>query len=605
MVRDRDGSMAMAEGNGRTQRPGNGRAWFWGSLVLAIGYGLQGLMGAFSRPYVIQDDARQHVFWMERFVDLQLFPNDAIADYFQMVAPPLYQGIYASLATLGIDPLLAAKFLPIALGVGASAYAYRLTVALLPIPAAGFLGALFANQALWLEDDLISATPRAFAELLLLMAADALARNRLGQCWAAIALQGGIYPQAMMLSFGAVALGRVRWHWRPTRWRWRHDRQGWIRWWGCVAIAVAALIALTNTSGAAIHAAGFGPALTAAEARQLPEFSYVLGEPGRSHFFDPNPILFWLVNPRSGLLFPGVFNPLALAALALPWLLRDRREVATAAALPSDQPMVCRISPHIHILGDFLGTSILLWSLAHLLLFRLHLPGRYPHYTLILVLIPSGAIALFILGDRLWRWWRAPHRSHRTRMVTATLAIGLLLPLAIVPALPSMTIPSHLQIRGRLGPIYEFLQTQPKDILIASLSKEASNIPAFAHRSVLTGQEFAIPYHRGYAALMRRRIEDTIAAHYTADPAALRAYLNRYDIDYLIVEPWTLTAEQLADDAWLHHYPNATGPALDALRAGQIPALFAHILPCNILEADDRYLVDAHCIRNGRPPQQT
>lgn len=62
---------------------------FWLSLsfAFAIIYGLIALQKAFSNEYVIQDDARQHVFWMRRFIDPDLFPNDLIADYFQSVAP--------------------------------------------------------------------------------------------------------------------------------------------------------------------------------------------------------------------------------------------------------------------------------------------------------------------------------------------------------------------------------------------------------------------------------------------------------------------------------------------------------------------------------------
>lgn len=581
--------------------------WGWGSAAIALLYGLQGLAGAFSRPHIIQDDARQHVFWMARYLDPDLFPNDAIADYFQAVAPPIYGALYHGLAALGIDPLLAAKLLPVALGLGATAYAYRLTVALLPLPIAGFVGALLVNQSLWLEDDVVSGTPRAFAEVLLLMFVDGLVRRSPWQCWAAIALVGGIYPQAMLLAWGAALLGLVRWHWHPGRWRWRGDRAaGWIAW-GCSAIAVALVVLLQGRGGAALAAGGFGPALTAAEARHLPEFGYVLGEPGRALFFDPNPLLFWLVSPRSGLLFTGVVNPLALTAIALPFWLGRRKGPSpddghNSGEGPPD-PILAQISPQIRLLNHVLASALLLWTAAHLLLFRLHLPARYSRYGLLLVLIPGGAIALTVLGGKLWRRWRgSPASWGKGGAIALTLLI--VLPAVVVPALPSMVIPSHLQIPGRLGEMYAFLERQPKSALTASLSKEADSIPAFARRPVLLGREFAVPYHRGYANRLRQRIEATIAAHYTANPAELRAYLAQYRIDYLLVEPWILTAEQLAKQQWFHHYPAATDAALANLRAGQIPALNAFIVPCAILEVRDRYLVDAHCIQTGQPPQK-
>ena len=67
------------------------QSWRW-ALALALGlsvlYAIPDLRLAFSGPYVAQNDARQHVFWMERFRHPDAFPHDLIADYYQAVAPP-------------------------------------------------------------------------------------------------------------------------------------------------------------------------------------------------------------------------------------------------------------------------------------------------------------------------------------------------------------------------------------------------------------------------------------------------------------------------------------------------------------------------------------
>lgn len=63
------------------------RFWFSLSLTFSAIYSILGLREAFSSEYVVQDDARQHVFWMLRFLDPELFPQDLIANYFQSVAP--------------------------------------------------------------------------------------------------------------------------------------------------------------------------------------------------------------------------------------------------------------------------------------------------------------------------------------------------------------------------------------------------------------------------------------------------------------------------------------------------------------------------------------
>ena len=71
----------------------NDRLWNL-SLSISLGFAVfccyLALREGFSSQWVVQDDARQHVFWMLRYLDPQLFPDDLIADYFQSVAPVGY-----------------------------------------------------------------------------------------------------------------------------------------------------------------------------------------------------------------------------------------------------------------------------------------------------------------------------------------------------------------------------------------------------------------------------------------------------------------------------------------------------------------------------------
>jgi hypothetical protein len=51
----------------------------------------------------VQDDARQHVFWMRRFLNSELFANDLITDHFQSIAPLGYAFFYRSFVLSGIE----------------------------------------------------------------------------------------------------------------------------------------------------------------------------------------------------------------------------------------------------------------------------------------------------------------------------------------------------------------------------------------------------------------------------------------------------------------------------------------------------------------------
>ncbi|MGL5192685.1 MAG: hypothetical protein ACRC8Y_03630, partial [Chroococcales cyanobacterium] len=173
--------------------------WFSLSLTVAAVYGIGGLQQAFSADLVVQDDARQHVFWMQRFLEPGLFPNDLIADYFQSVAPAGYALFYRAIAAVGIAPLLLSKLLPPLLGLITTAFCFGVTMELFPVPIAGFMASVLLNQSLWMQDGLISATPKAFVyPLFLPFLYYFLHKNSLatGIC---IALLGLFYPQYVLI----------------------------------------------------------------------------------------------------------------------------------------------------------------------------------------------------------------------------------------------------------------------------------------------------------------------------------------------------------------------------------------------------------------------
>ena len=142
--------------------------WLSLSLTFSVIYSLLALREAFGSAYVVQDDARQHVFWMLRFIDPELFPHNLIADYFQSVAPAGYSIIYQIAAAVGFNPFGFNKLLPLVLGLLTTAYCFGVCLQMLPIPSAGFIATLLLNQNLWNDDELVSGTPRAFVYGLLM-----------------------------------------------------------------------------------------------------------------------------------------------------------------------------------------------------------------------------------------------------------------------------------------------------------------------------------------------------------------------------------------------------------------------------------------------------
>ena len=136
--------------------------WLSLGLLFTVIYSLLALGKAFSSEYVFQDDARQHIFWMSRFIDPELFKNDLIADYYESVSPWGVKTLYRGVAMLGIEPQLFHKFLPGILAIIISIFCFAVSLELLPIPFGAFVTTLLFSQNVWAEKGTISGTAKDF-----------------------------------------------------------------------------------------------------------------------------------------------------------------------------------------------------------------------------------------------------------------------------------------------------------------------------------------------------------------------------------------------------------------------------------------------------------
>jgi len=569
--------------------------WFSLRLTCAAMFGLMGLQKAFSSEYVVQDDAQQHVFWIQRFLDPQLFPNDLIADYYQSVAQPGYKAIYQLAATLGVDPIVFSKLLPIVLGLITTRYCFGLCLQILPVPATGFLSTLLLNQVLWQKDDLVSGTARAFMFPLFLAFLYYLLRRSLLPCLAAIALQGLFYPSGMLISCGVLFVRLLRWERR--RLRLSNDRRDYLFFAAGLGVSILVLLPLV------LETSQFSPETSAAQARTMVEFS----DAGRSRFFLNSPFEFWLYADRSGLLpvewsrSPYFYFLLMLCvALALPRLLRK----------PSQFPLVQQITSNITLFPQILLASLGLFLAAHALLFKLYLPSRYTQYSVRILTPLAAAIALTIILDGIFHAWQQGVKFRVFGKPVSSLVITALIGFAIVSYPLFLTIngfrfPSTASyVVGEVPELYEFFLQQPKDTLIASLTPQADELPSFTQRSILTSREHSIPYHKGYYDRIRQRTVDLIEAQYAPDIKQVKDFIQKYGIDF-----WLVDREQLLrptvdpgdlkffshNNFWLKQFTE-TAKVRAQLAQGITPALTTAIDRCSVLNTQNLVVLQASCI---------
>ena len=242
---------------------GSTKPWLSLCLVLAAMPALKELFLAFGGAYVVQDDARQFIFWMRRWLDPELFQGDPIAEYFQSVSPPGFQAVYWLPAQLGVDPFVVNKLLPMILSLVLAYYAFKLALRLLNLPPAAFLASALTVLVWSSKDQIWSGTPRAFALPLFVAFLFYLTRKKTIGVTVTMALLPLFYPQAALVALGVLGLSPLRW-------------EGGAR----LELTRAALMPVAAGMGSGIGAlipfvvssSEFGPTMMLEQARAWPDF---------------------------------------------------------------------------------------------------------------------------------------------------------------------------------------------------------------------------------------------------------------------------------------------------------------------------------------------
>lgn len=558
--------------------------WFIPSLFFALYFALISLAYAFSQEYRIQDDARIHVVWLQRFLDPDLFPTDFLADYFTYFLPWGFKGIYWLGAKVGIEPLIFAKILPSILGLTTAIYVFYFSLEIIPRQFTAFLSSLMITQLIWTNDDLISATPRAFVYPLFAAFLYYLATEKLFSCLLTMFLLGLFYPQVLLVEISILGLRIIDWQSKF----YLTKKLTAYQWFGLGLLVVAiALFPFTQRSPE------WATSVTASQMAQIPEFN----AQGRTFFYGVGWLQFFLAGD-SGLCLPN-FPPIIWLGFALPWLLLRSffsKSLVTMAA----------ITPKLQILGQVIAASLIMYGLAHVMLLKIHLPSRYTYHTLRFVLAIAFAITFTAITELVLNWLARTTQFTLLNQitivaVTAFLTIALIFPM--IPLVSNVWLQNWRS--GKETKLYQYLAAQPKDIMVASISEEINLIPAFAQRSILIGSEFAFPYHPPYHQELINRATSLLTAQYASNPAIIKDFINKYHLDYLLIDRNAFTTEYLQQKNWLVYssWQKTTKKVITKLSFMQIPqeelVLPKLIAPCSVVKTKQSNLVDTTCLLNS------
>jgi hypothetical protein len=139
--------------------------------------------------------------------------------------------------------------------------------------------------------------------------------------------------------------------------------------------------------------------------------------------------------------------------------------------------------------------------------------------------------------------------------------------IAAVTLYPSSlkVFPKTQYVVGGAPGVYKFLQQQPKDSLIASLTSETDNLPTFTKRSILVGKEYALPFHTKYYAQFRPRVIDLINAQYSSDLNQVKGFIQKYGVSFWLLDRTAFRPEYIANN-WIRQYQATAAEAMAKLK---------------------------------------
>ena len=486
----------------QTLRSSSGRFPWRALLLLNAGVFLWAHAPALRNPLCCADDARQQIFWMQQWRDAALYPDDLQVDYARRYVPWGVKGLYG-LAAGAVDPMVFSKWLPGILFVGLGMMLFAIGRRLAGSGAGWGIAGAYWLTPFFLEQ-LAGGLARSFAAPLLALFVWGWLARRAVVVGSALVLQALFIPYLAPVCAGAaLALRLLPRRWRGGAWIWPVG-------WGQAAWMGIALV-LAFGWQATLSGSAFGP-LVGADELADPVFSragrYGFGVwPPASLFHELIVVPWGRIAPfREGGAGAGIAVAMVLAG-GLAWAVRRMDWRGLRPALP--------------LAIGLAAASLAAYGVARLFPLKFFIPDRYVTYPVHL----AWTVWLGLAADAAWRAW--PRRRP---------AVGAVLLLAAAGAGAWRLQSAGVYDFSADAPVVAAARALPADARIAGPPALMDNVLAFGQRQVLVSFELAHPWLRGYWRQIEPRLRDLFAAYYAADPAEIRAFCDRYAVDWMVVD---------------------------------------------------------------------
>ena len=491
-------------------------------MALSTSVFLVGNYDIFSNHYLINDDVRQQLFWMERWQDPELFQNDFLANYSEAYVPVGVRTIYR-FASLWFDPLLFSKILTAILFVVTAALRFvwgrlfgdNLTALIVVVVYFLFIG---------FQAQMAGGLYRGFVFPLLIAYLYFISGGDIFKGGVVVLVQSFFNPYVFLLCLLTQVLfvsleiaPRVF----PKTFATTEpisDLGKFIR--RLLVLNIPVIIGVVFTVFNILwYQSNLGHLISSSEMVGKSEYT----EFGRYQLY-PTPSFFYeLIRPwEFNLSFP-YWGPIAGWIMALAAI-----GIFVYAGL-NYQPVVKWKGLRGLIL--IIPVSLLLYVVARLFLVKLFVPRRYLFYTLNIIYCIGFAVAIRIILEKI--------ELSRTKMCL------ILLALLVFASFKGRHIELFDYSHGQS--LYKFLQTTPKNTLIAGWPELMDNVMTFGNRRAFVTYELSHTWVEPYWSEVKKRTFDLFKVYYSSSPDEIKAFCKSRGIEYFIVREEDFSPQRLSE----------------------------------------------------------
>lgn len=458
----------------------------------------------FRNKYIIPDDIRQNIFWMDRFRDKELFPDDIFLKYSSWITPIGVKSIYF-LTGFFADPLTVTTFLPFFECAILALYSFGLG-RLLQNNATGISLAVLLSFVAWYGELIFfeDGAAGSFFPILLVAFLYYFVKKDYLKCAVVLIVQPLFYPPALLICLLTYGISFIRY--KQRRLCFERNKEKIIYF--LLAVIICIFIIAPRYL---LESSEFGKLVTLPQMCKMPEFYPEVShkesvEPGgRTPFFYPS-LSRNLLNDRSGIEFNNSTAFLVIVCLIFTFLLRKK---------------AFELSEEIWY---FLLASCYLFVLANIAALRLFEPSRYARLSL-----PLFLAIFFVVNSGRWV------SSIKKRLYKKIITVFLIIVFAVfyLPRIHGDTEESD--DRAVDIELYDFLSTLPKDVLIAGHPGCMDSIPTLSKRKVLVMEELSLPYYPNFYNVIKKRTIDFFDVYYGTSSEEFYKFCSKYKVTHFVV----------------------------------------------------------------------